>query len=203
MKRDGVSAREKINNAALSLFIKRGDKGTTTKEIAKKAGVAEVTIYRHFRSKSEIATELLNHYMNLFHRHLLDSIRESESSVEKLNALIGACFEFAVKEPSAYNYINSIHYTELKGFVKRMKKPMEIFKEVIREGIKRGEFNDTDVNLASGLVIGMITRVIMFVDLGIIELKHDRIVSEVQESSALILQNGRLGIGALEYIAAD
>lgn len=45
------SARERILDAALELFGAKGFAGTTTKEIAVKAGVNEVTVFRTFGTK--------------------------------------------------------------------------------------------------------------------------------------------------------
>ena len=50
--------RTKILQAALKLFAKRGYDGTTTKDLAKKAGVAEGTLFRHFNNKKAILIEV-------------------------------------------------------------------------------------------------------------------------------------------------
>ncbi len=50
--------RSKILQAALQLFAKRGYDGTTTKDLAKSAGVAEGTLFRHFPSKKTILIEV-------------------------------------------------------------------------------------------------------------------------------------------------
>ena len=50
--------RTKILQAALQLFAKRGYDGTTTKDLAKSAGVAEGTLFRHFASKKTILIEI-------------------------------------------------------------------------------------------------------------------------------------------------
>ena len=49
--------RRQILEAALSVFVKHGFKGTTTQEIAKAAQVSEVTLFRYFASKQEIFME--------------------------------------------------------------------------------------------------------------------------------------------------
>jgi AcrR family transcriptional regulator len=49
---------QRLARAALELFTTQGYHVTTTPEIAKKAGVAEGTIYRHFRSKQQLLNEL-------------------------------------------------------------------------------------------------------------------------------------------------
>ncbi len=43
--------RTKILQAALKLFARQGYDGTTTKDLAKSAGVAEGTLFRHFANK--------------------------------------------------------------------------------------------------------------------------------------------------------
>src|SRR3989442_8002028 len=50
--------RQRLVHAALELFSTRGYAATTTAEIARKAGVAEGTIYRHFQSKQHLLNEL-------------------------------------------------------------------------------------------------------------------------------------------------
>lgn len=48
----------RILQAALRLFAKRGYDGTTTKDLAKSAGVAEGTLFRHFSNKKAILIEV-------------------------------------------------------------------------------------------------------------------------------------------------
>ncbi|MFM2311679.1 MAG: hypothetical protein RLZZ04_955 [Cyanobacteriota bacterium] len=50
--------RTKILQAALQLFAKRGYEATTTKDLAKSAGVAEGTLFRHFSNKKAILIEV-------------------------------------------------------------------------------------------------------------------------------------------------
>jgi len=50
--------RGRLVRTALELFTTRGYHDTTTAQIAKKAGVAEGTIYRHFASKQQLVNEL-------------------------------------------------------------------------------------------------------------------------------------------------
>ncbi|HEY9770295.1 MAG TPA: TetR/AcrR family transcriptional regulator [Coleofasciculaceae cyanobacterium] len=50
--------RTKILQAALQLFAKRGYDGTTTKDLAKLAGVAEGTLFRYFATKKAILIEV-------------------------------------------------------------------------------------------------------------------------------------------------
>ncbi len=52
--------REKILKSALQLFSQKGYLGATTREIAQEAGIAEVTLFRHFPSKQQLLEEVMN-----------------------------------------------------------------------------------------------------------------------------------------------
>ncbi|MBD1821842.1 TetR/AcrR family transcriptional regulator [Cyanobacteria bacterium FACHB-63] len=53
-----VETRTRILKAALKLFAKQGYDGTTTRDLAEKAGVAEGTLFRHFTNKKAILIEV-------------------------------------------------------------------------------------------------------------------------------------------------
>lgn len=54
-------ARQKIFDAAVKLFSENGFHATTTRVIAQFAGVNEVTLFRHFKSKQQLFYEILEH----------------------------------------------------------------------------------------------------------------------------------------------
>jgi len=55
----GDARREQILQTAVTLFSQRGFSGTTTKEIARAAGVSEAMVFRHFAKKSELYDAIL------------------------------------------------------------------------------------------------------------------------------------------------
>ena len=65
--------RAKILAAARELFERNGTRGTTTREVAERAGVNEATLFRHFGSK----------------RVLLDAMREEACGTETFRSIIG------------------------------------------------------------------------------------------------------------------
>ncbi|MEO6654637.1 MAG: TetR/AcrR family transcriptional regulator [Pyrinomonadaceae bacterium] len=56
----GDERREQILQTAVDLFSQRGFKGTTTKEIARAAGVSEAMVFRHFATKDELYGAILD-----------------------------------------------------------------------------------------------------------------------------------------------
>src|SRR5215208_6586803 len=57
----GEERRLQILSVAVSLFSERGFRGTTTKEIAQAAGVSEAMVFRHFATKQELYSAILDH----------------------------------------------------------------------------------------------------------------------------------------------
>lgn len=186
-KRSSAGSKNKIGNVALKLFVTKGIKSTTTREIARKAGIAEGTIYKHFQSKDELAIELFISRLNMFRENLLENIGNRNEPKEMLSRLIHNFFDFAKNHPDAYSYVTEAHYTELKKVPKDRPKPKDLFVEAIRLGIEKGDFRKLDENLGAALVIGMITRAILFLNNGLIHADYDGVVAEVVGSAIRVL----------------
>ena len=56
----GDMRREQILKTAVELFSKHGFRGTTTKEIARAAGVSEAMVFKHFATKDELYGAILD-----------------------------------------------------------------------------------------------------------------------------------------------
>lgn len=57
----GEERRLQILAVAVRLFSQKGFRGTTTKEIARAAGVSEAMVFRHFATKQELYSAILDH----------------------------------------------------------------------------------------------------------------------------------------------
>ena len=64
-KAEEQETREKILSAARQLMAQKGYKGATTRKISELAGVNEVTIFRHFKTKVAILEELLKDILDV------------------------------------------------------------------------------------------------------------------------------------------
>jgi TetR/AcrR family transcriptional regulator len=56
-----TARRRQLIEAAMDLFSRKGFAGTTTKEIAFAAGVSEAIIFRHFATKRDLYTAIIEH----------------------------------------------------------------------------------------------------------------------------------------------
>ena len=55
----GDKTRQRLFDAATETLNRRGIQGATTREIARRAGVHEVTLFRHFKSKEQLLRAIL------------------------------------------------------------------------------------------------------------------------------------------------
>ena len=92
--------RQRLVRAALELFTAEGYHVTTTPQIAKKAGVAEGTIYRHFRSKQHLLNELYRAAARWATKLVVDADAAHAGARERLNELGRALAAAAAREPA-------------------------------------------------------------------------------------------------------
>jgi AcrR family transcriptional regulator len=183
-----INSKNQISKAALGLFIKKGIRATTTREIAKKAGIAEGTIYRHFKGKNDIASELFLNYMTMFRDKLSEAEEAFDDPRESIKKMINVFFEFAKNEPKVYNYIMGGHYSELPKMATNFSKPKDAFVNAIKKGSARGDFKNMDANLGAALVIGMIIRAILFLNNGFIHIPYEKLIYEVTNAALKVLE---------------
>ena len=67
------TAKARIERGALELFVEKSIEGVSTKSIAETASVSEGLLYRHFKSKADLARTL----MQSIHTHLTALVRDN------------------------------------------------------------------------------------------------------------------------------
>src|SRR5881397_3155766 len=87
--------RERIVTAALNLFQTKGFDATTTKQIARKARIAEGTVFNYFRTKEDIALYFFEQAVDQAIASVRDNLRLRKAPLEeKLFALVHSQLEF-------------------------------------------------------------------------------------------------------------
>lgn len=140
-----ISTKEKILRTAIKLFSEKGYLGATTKEIAKEAGIAEVTLFRYFPSKENLFEETLSVYSFLpVLKNLLPKLHNvpfEEAlkiiALEFLNTLESKKYLIKIMHSEVSNYPDKIHNI-YHGFINEMIKTLaSFFKEQQQKGILR------------------------------------------------------------------
>jgi AcrR family transcriptional regulator len=192
-----LTKKSEVIDAALALFMRKGIKATTTRDIALRAGISEGTIYRHFESKEELAEILFDENLNYFWKFLKGylsakriGIRENTRNPEEmLRAYIEGFFEFSRREQRRYSFIIAAHQTELKKQSRERMKPKQMLTKILRLGQMQGIFRKVDIQLAGAMVMGTIIQTIFYLKSGGIAVNYDEVVSEVAETCLRMVKN--------------
>ena len=105
-RRDADATRQRLQRAALELFTSAGYRGTTTPALARRAGVAEGTIYRHFTGKRH----LYNVVYQATQGWAVDLVAELDrgdprDARERLERVARRLTESAARDPAAVNML--------------------------------------------------------------------------------------------------
>jgi AcrR family transcriptional regulator len=92
----GVSARERILDAAYELFSHRGIRAVGVNEVTERAGVATATLYRHFPSKDELVLAFLDVREQRWTKDLIEAgaMRRGSNPQERLLAIFDVLDEW-------------------------------------------------------------------------------------------------------------
>jgi len=83
-RRSTAIRKQQIIDAARKLIIRKGSEHLTVRALAKEVGLTEAAIYRHFKSKREILSFLMNHIMDGM---LLEMERTVSNGLESLETV--------------------------------------------------------------------------------------------------------------------
>lgn len=170
-----------IVEAAIRLFSEKGIRATTIKDIAGEAGVAEGTLYCHWKGKDELAQEIFYDNMKRFKQDLEKKLHGVTGTKNRLKHAIIAFYAFAHREPLLYKFlILSSHY-ELRTLLPKTPKPLEVIVEIVREGIVSGELKAIELPFAGAMIVGAITKLSDFKRMGVLEKELDAYIDPVTD----------------------
>ncbi len=174
-----ITKRPDVIDAALSLFMRKGIKATTTRDIALRAGISEGTIYRHFDSKEELAASVFDENLDYFWRYLRGYLKHARTPEEMLHAYVQGFFEFSRIEQRRYSFIIAAHQTELKRQSRERMKPRQMLSKILRLGQRQGVFRKMDIQLGSAMMMGTLMQTIFYLKSGRIAVNYDDVIGEV------------------------
>jgi AcrR family transcriptional regulator len=148
----------KIMRAAVRLFVEKGIDGTTTKDIAAKSGVSEGALYRHFKSKEDLAYHLFAVHVNDFTMDLATRVAEVSDFRQKVHAYITICFEAFETERDLFTYLILSEHRELDRYPETFKHPGHVAVDLVTAGQKAGVFQAGDPYIGGSILVGSIIR---------------------------------------------
>jgi AcrR family transcriptional regulator len=153
------ATRRRLRSAALELFVEQGVMETTTRDLAKRAGIAEGTIYRHFESKDELVRDLFRDHYFRFGAELNRIQAETAGGVDaKLRAMIDFMCRLYDEEPTLYRFLLLVQHTALPNIRTAPTSPALIFRSLVARAIEQGEIREQNPSLAASMLLGAIIQ---------------------------------------------
>lgn len=148
--------------AATTLFAKKGFNGTTTKEIAKAAGISEALVFKHFPTKRALYAAILAEKVTV--SELLSAIEESAKKRDdrRVFTLIAS---YRIRPGVDPTLLRLLLFSALEGhelsdmfFGKHHKVFYDHLAAYIQTRVKDGTFRQVDPLLAARAFIGMVVH---------------------------------------------
>jgi AcrR family transcriptional regulator len=149
---------QRLIRAALELFSSRGYHDTTTAQIAKKAGVAEGTIYRHFSSKQQLLNELYRAALRWAVK-VVDDTGDASPPRARLALVAQGLVEGAVRDPAVVTLgLLERHDTVLDDESRKTAREFRMgLERVIAQGKAAGTVRAGAVDVWAGIWLAVIS----------------------------------------------
>ncbi len=149
---------EKILRAARAVFAETGFKNANIEEIARRAKVDRASVYYYIGDKKEIYSEVIARSLNKHIEELIQVGTAGKSPEEKLRRYIKSW----VPEGGKSLKDNMIFFWEFasggenitEGYKENFSKFIEIFLDIIEEGVKTGDFKPVNPFMLHMMIAG-------------------------------------------------
>ena len=135
-----------ITDAAIEVFAEKGFNQARVADVARKAGVADGTIYLYFKNKEDLLLSIFEQKMDELLAGLGDALAQSDDPVERIRAF--ARFHFRqVRENRRAAEVLQVELRLSNKFLKEYRPEklwayLGVFGQIVREGQGRGVFRD-------------------------------------------------------------
>jgi TetR/AcrR family transcriptional regulator, transcriptional repressor for nem operon len=159
-----MGSREKVLDAATTIFGKVGYQAASVDDILEAAKVAPSNFYYHFKSKQELALEVLEGYFERSRQEIAPILMNRSIPASKKLERLHAAYIQKIKESGCCGgcpmgnlaqELSDTHPDFRKKLAQYFEECVDGLAGVIREGIEAGEFNrDVDPRGAAFLILG-------------------------------------------------
>jgi AcrR family transcriptional regulator len=172
-----LKKKQKIVRAATRLFAEQGYDGTSTFQIAQKAGVTEPLIYYHFKGKDELFNNILENSFKEYFAGLESLKRDPGNQFDRIEEIIDFHFRFLKEMPDETYMGVSVFPAQLKNpertCTKNVRRRTDLLKAYLKDclvaGVESGEFIPVPVTETVNFLIGMLIGILRQRGLGFVE----------------------------------
>jgi AcrR family transcriptional regulator len=161
-----ADTRDRIEAAAIRLFVEKGVDATTVRDIARAVELSEGALYRHFVSKEELVWHLFERHYVAFAAQLTALAAAERSTREKLGAMIHGFCRAHDDNPARFRFLLFVQHGQLEKLADGTPTPVTAVRGVVEAGIAAGELPSQDPQLATALIFGVVLQPAQFAAYG-------------------------------------
>lgn len=152
-----IQKRENIERGVVEVVAEKGLGATTIQDIATAAGVSPGLLYRYWKNRDDLASEVYQqHWYALLERISLPAAAESDI-VLKIRAMARAFLQFADNEPVLLRFL-LLSQHELNSRIPAEKRVHALVLRLVEEGMAQGRLRRTDPELAVHFLLGIVLQ---------------------------------------------
>ena len=156
--RRGEATRERLTRTALELFVNKGVRETTVRDIAAAAGVAEGTLYRHYESKEALAEALFDENYTAMAQELSQIAASDGGLRQTIEEMVRFfCLSFD-RDWVLFSYLLLSQHRHLRQRPPGRPSPVNVLNTTIAEAMERGEIPRRDPGLVTAMILGMVLQ---------------------------------------------
>lgn len=175
----GIATRNRIKQAALELFVAKGVLGTSVRDIAALAEIAEGGLYRHYASKEDLAWRLFSENYASLAKELGDLGKAKGDLASRLAAMIERFCRFFDEEPLLFRFLLLTQHQELPKLKSKTQSPVQVLHRLVSDARKTGEIAAGDADLLTAQILGLILQPATFMVYGLLAPGMQRIEGEI------------------------
>jgi len=157
-----TGVKDKVDRAAVELFAARGVDGVSIADIAMSAGISQGALYRHYRSKDEMAAQLFAEAYRRTGAELAAIYATRTGFVARIAAMIGHFCALYDADPALFRFMLIAQHDLLPGVDDAGAAPVAAIEAAIAEAVSSGEISPVDIALASATVMGIVLQSALF-----------------------------------------
>lgn len=153
------AVRERLLEAAIGLFARKGYHATSVREIVEAAGVTKPVLYYWFRSKDGVFHELMALAVAA-HREVTESVRaHGGTAAERILVLGERVMDLVRENAEVVRVFDAVYYGPREGAPEVDFDPLygefhRFLRALVEEGVRTGEFHDGDIEAMHSALLG-------------------------------------------------
>ncbi len=174
----GLATRNRIKQAALELFVTKGVLGTSVRDIASLADIAEGGLYRHYASKEDLAWKLFSENYAGLAKELADLAKAKGDFRTRLSGMIHRFCRFFDEEPLLFRFLLLTQHQELPKLKSKAQSPVQVLHRLVSDARKNAEIDIDNADLVTAQLLGLILQPATFMVYGLLTPGMQRIEAE-------------------------